>query len=318
MTLALVLGYFVASGTLSLGLLALVWLADRYEREPLGLVLATAAWGTIPAFLLSCVTEFAVQLPLSAVAGEGEAGEALMAILVAPPVEEAAKAMALLALVLLARREFDDVMDGMVYGAAVGVGFSFVEDLVYFIGALGSHGAGAGVVTFALRNLAFMLNHSLFTALTGIGFGLARVYHRRKLDLFLWPVAGYLAATALHSLHNFLASLDLPGLLGAMYLHLFGGLGIVILTFFTWEVERRWILRWLGQEVAEGRIPPGALAALPFVRRPGLVPRGRAAELRAALMNLAFHRRQVDEGWAPEAASELEPFREKIRGCFRA
>lgn len=308
-----VLLYLAASGALSLALLALVWLADRYEREPPLLVLGAALWGTLPAFLMACVVEMVVQTPASALLGSPRAGQTFVALLVAPPVEEAAKALAILAVFLFVRKEFDDVMDGLVYGAAVGIGFSFVEDFVYFVGTVGRDGPGAGLVVFLMRNVAFVLNHSLFTALTGIGFGLARLYHRRRLALVGWPIAGYAAATLLHAAHNLLASLALPGLLGALYLHLFGGLGLVVLVGFLWEAEKRWIAQRLGAEIAEGRIPARALDALPFLGRPGGMTPRHARELRVALDQLAFHRRQVDEGWAPESAPELEPLRQRVR-----
>ena len=308
-----VLFYLAVSGLLSLTLLALVWLADRYEREPPMLVVATAFWGMVPAFVMSCLVEVAVQIPATTLAGSRQAGATIVALLVAPPVEEAAKALALLAVFVFLRKEFDDVMDGLVYGAAVGIGFSFVEDFFYFAGTLGKQGLGAGLLTFLLRNLAFILNHSLFTAFTGIGFGLARLQYRRRLALFGWPLAGYAAATTVHALHNFLSTMDVPGLIGAMYLHLFGGLGLVVLVGFLWEAEKRWIAQRLGSEIAEKRIPVEALGALPFLRRPGGMTPRHARELRVALDQLAFHRRQVDEGWSPELAPELEPLRRKVR-----
>lgn len=312
-----VLVYCAVSALLSGGLLVLVWLADRFDREPIGMVLLAAGWGTLPAVFLSCLLEFAVQLPLAALAGgDGKALEPLMSVAVAPSVEEGVKALALFGVVLFRRREFDDVMDGLVYGAAVGIGFSFVEDLVYFVSAIGHDGLGAGVLTFLLRNLGFALNHSLFTALTGIGFGLARQYHRTAFALFAWPAAGLLAAVALHACHNALALLALPGLMGALYLHLVAGLSLTVLVFLLWGVEQRWIARHLSQEVAEGSIPAAALEALPFLHRPGGAAPRRGRELRSALQRLAFHRRQVDEGWSPESAEELETFRAIIRKCL--
>jgi len=318
---AVVLGflfYLGVSAVLSAGLLILVWLVDRFEREPLGYVVLAAAWGTVPAVLLSCLLEFGVQLPLAALTGgDGKTLEPIMTVAIAPTIEEAVKALALFGLILFRRREFDDVMDGLVYGAAVGIGFSFAEDLVYFTSALGQEGLAAGLLTFSLRNLGFALNHSSFTALTGIGFGLARQYHRSAVALVGWPAAGLLAAVGLHTSHNALAHFELPGLLGALYLHLMAGVILSVLVFVLWGLEQRWIVRQLGQEVAEGAIPPEALEALPFLHRPGGVTPRRARELRGALQQLAFHRRQAEEGWSPESADELGGFRAKIWECMR-
>lgn len=311
-TLLALVAYLAISIPVTAGLLLLIWLADRYEREPFGIVLMAAAWGTLPAVFLSCLLEFAVQTPLASLGATPQAIDPFMTIAVAPVVEEGVKAVALFLMVALRRREFDDVLDGMVYGAAVGVGFSFVEDLIYFVSATSTQGVGAGMLTFFLRNLGFLLNHSFFTALTGIGLGLARQSHRRPLAAAGFPAAGFLAAVGLHAAHNALASLELPGLMGALYLHLLAGIGLVVTVFLCWETEKRWIATRLDEEVAEGRIPAGALAALPYLRRQGL-PKGKGKELRAALQQLAFARRQVKEGWSPESAAELEPLREKVR-----
>ena len=70
---------------------------------------------------------------------------------------------------LIARPEFDDLMDGFVYGAMIGLGFSVVEDVDYFINAFG--GSLGGVLDgFVVRVLAGGLyGHVLYAGLSGIG-----------------------------------------------------------------------------------------------------------------------------------------------------
>jgi protease PrsW len=310
--------YLAFSAFLSTLFLTLVWLADRYEREPWWLVILAAAWGAVPAIFLSCVAEVAVNRPLGMALGPG-AAEVLGTVFVAPPVEEVAKAFALLLIVTIGRHQFDDVLDGMVYGAAVGVGFSFVEDAFYFVGSVSTDGLGAAGVTFGLRNIGFVLNHSLFSAVTGIGFGLARLYHRSALARFGWPVAGLGVAILLHMAHNSLAFLALPGLLAALVLHWAGGLGLLVLVPVLWSVQRAWVLGRLRLEVREGHIPEEALSALPFagsartVRLPWAVQR----ELRRHLLQLAFHRKAIEEGWTRGVPGELESLRARICSPFR-
>ncbi len=309
--------YLAFSAFLSALFLTLVWLADRYEREPWWLLLLAAAWGAIPAIFLSCLTEVAVNRPVGMLVGSG-AAEVIGSVLVAPPVEEVAKAFAILFIVTVGRHQFDDVLDGMVYGAAVGVGFSFVEDAIYFIGSVSQDGIGAGGVIFVMRNLAFVLNHSLFSAITGIGFGLARLYHRSPLARFGWPVVGLVLAILLHMAHNGLAQLALPGLLMALVLHWAGGLGLLVLVPVLWGIQRAWVLARLRQEVGEGHIPVQALSALPFagtlrtVRLPASVQR----QLRPYLLRLAFHRKAIEDGWERGVPGELETLRERIRAPF--
>lgn len=307
-----ILLYLAINVPLSLGLLLLVWFSDRYEREPLWAVLLSACWGALPAVFLSCLLESAAGPALTALLGPRE-GAFLSAVLLAPPVEEAAKATALVLVVLLYAREFDDVLDGLVYGAAVGVGFSFVEDFVYFAGAVHEGGAGLGAVVFAMRNLGFMLNHSLFTALTGIGFGLARVNARNPLALLFFPPMGFAAAVGLHTLHNFFSSLAAPGVVLALAIHWAGGLGLAGLIPLLWAVERRWILTRLKSEVAEGRIPRTALACLPFSGLSGRsFPPRAASALRRDLVELAFGRRRKEEGWGGDGEGALDALRVRI------
>jgi protease PrsW len=311
------LAYFAVSSLLSLFFLALVWLSDRYEREPPWLVLLAAVWGAVPAILLSCLTEVLVSLPFSMALGTGPA-EVIGTVLVAPAVEEVAKGMAILFVVVLYRREFDDVLDGMVYGAAVGIGFSFVEDAMYFVGALGQSGLGGGAWTFAFRNVAFVLNHSLFSAVTGIGFGIARAFHKDLAARIGWPLLGLAVAIGLHATHNALAQFAMPGFVLALLLHWAGGLGLLALVPFLWGAERAWIVSRLKVEVGDGLIPPEALGALPFsgvkaMRALGFAERSAT---RRDLVELAFHRRSAEEGWAIEAGRDLEELRGRIRDRF--
>ena len=103
---------------------------DRNEKEPWRLVLVSAAWGAIVATSLVIWGEsfweaIAVRTLLP---GPGlDAARAFSAGLL----EELGKGTAVLLLFLVMRNEFDDVVDGIVYGAAVGLGFNFMETLTY-------------------------------------------------------------------------------------------------------------------------------------------------------------------------------------------
>jgi RsiW-degrading membrane proteinase PrsW (M82 family) len=316
MELAVFLIYLLVSGTLSLFFLSLVWVADRYEREPFWLLLLAAAWGGIPAIFVSCFAEVILGTPVQMALGRGLA-QVIGPVLIAPPVEEVAKALPILLIVLLYRHEFDDILDGMVYGAAVGIGFSFVEDAMYFVGALGQSGWGGGAWTFAFRNVAFVLNHSLFSAITGIGFGAARCSARGGWGRIVWPAAGLGVATALHMAHNLLAHFQAPGLIVALLMHWAGGLGLMVLVPILWGIERGWIVQRLGSEVREGLIPVEALGALPFSGKSGRsIPVSGRWALRRDLVELAFHRRSSEDGWSEPPEGELGLVRSRVRERF--
>ena len=56
----------------------------------------------------------------------------LRAVVQAPIVEEVAKGLGLLLIFVTARRAFDGPVDGVVYGALIGAGFAFTENIQYF------------------------------------------------------------------------------------------------------------------------------------------------------------------------------------------
>ena len=127
----------------------------------------------------------------------------------APVVEECSKGAALLLIFFiayLARRrsgliEFAGVMDGIVYGSAVGFGFAIAEDLLY--------GLQFGPETFIVRRIFGGFAHASFTSLTGIGIGLIPLVHNRALKVIL-PVLGLSGAILLHAAFNFTATVFGP------------------------------------------------------------------------------------------------------------
>ena len=147
----------------------LVYRLDLYEREPIALAAAAFAWGALGATGLSIQAAgwndaLAAWFGADAAATWGPA-------LVTPVIEELLKAAGLVLLVFIARDEFDDMMDGFVYGALAGLGFAVVEDVVYFMAVFG--GTPSGVIEgFSLRVLASgVYGHVLYTALVGMAIG---------------------------------------------------------------------------------------------------------------------------------------------------
>jgi hypothetical protein len=94
------------------------------------------------------------------------------AALVAPVDEELYKGAGLVIIYLMARSEFDSVMDGLVYGAMIGLGFQVMENVQYFMHAAGVSGRASAVVSmFFLRViLSGLYSHMLFSGLMGFGF----------------------------------------------------------------------------------------------------------------------------------------------------
>lgn len=169
---------------------AYLWL-DRWEPEPNRLLLLAFLWGATVAVIASVVLE----LITSEVLGAG-----LTLSLGAPAIEEAAKgAFVLVMLTGARRREFDGVIDGLVYAGFAAIGFAFIEDVGYIAQTFGS-GTDVTMATVVLRLVFAPFAHPLFTSLIGLGFGLAS--ERTGSGRWVYPAAGYLGAVALHALWN--------------------------------------------------------------------------------------------------------------------
>jgi RsiW-degrading membrane proteinase PrsW (M82 family) len=190
----------LAAGVPAVCYAGLLVLIDRYEREPGHLLLATFLWGAvIAAFLSSTVNDF-FHTWLVCVVGEDRA-RSLTPVLGAPIIEETSKAAALFTLFLLWREEFDGVIDGIVYGALVGVGFAMTENINYFTLAAVQGGMSGIVQSMYLRSFLGGLNHAAFTAAAGAGLGYARESCSPTTKI-LAPVGGLVGAILQHSAWN--------------------------------------------------------------------------------------------------------------------
>ncbi len=253
----------LVGGLLPMALYALIiaWL-DRYEREPWLLVMAAFLWGLVPAAIAALVSQLILDMLIHSVIGEGLAAEWLQTGLVAPVTEEIAKGFAVFLVFLIFRREFDSVLDGIVYGSLVGFGFGAIENVLYLFGVYAEEGVEALIILFILRAVLFGLNHAFFTSLTGVGLAVVRLAGNPAVRLLALP-AGLALAIAAHSLHNTLALLTAaeggPGIaaLGIVLLaDWMGILGLLITIVLALRRERAWIVEYLREEVESGLLSP--------------------------------------------------------------
>ena len=228
------------------------WL-DRYEKEPLWLLVVTFLWGAIPAIVLSLIFELVLDIPVRVLV-TGAGADLVSTVLTAPVIEEMAKAVPLLGIFLLYRYEFDGLMDGLIYGALVGFGFAMTENIFYYLAA-STVGMGELFLLIVLRGIVFGMNHALFASVTGIGLAYARYTHNRRQGVLAF-LAGLAGAIALHMAHNFFVSLDSLGLfLTGLLVDWVGVLVWLVLVVWALRVERRWITEELAEEVAFGLLP---------------------------------------------------------------
>jgi len=187
---------------------------DLYEREPFTLVAAMAFWGATGAAALAAFGNEVLLRSLS-----HDVRVVFGAAVFPPLVEEGAKGLALVAAFIVAHwasrhfhtLEVEGPTDGIVYGAAVGLGFAFTEDFFYFVNATYTLGLSSGLDVFVSRRDFFgptMLHHALFTATFGAALGLA-TWARGWFARIALPVLGLALAFAMHAVNNGLVELVL-------------------------------------------------------------------------------------------------------------
>jgi RsiW-degrading membrane proteinase PrsW (M82 family) len=181
---------------------SLVLRLDRYEREPLRAVLAAFGWGAVAAVLLALVLEIATGSVLLAAIGNQDAADVLTAVIGAPLIEETTKGVALLGLLWFFRDEFDDVLDGLIYGALIGLGFAMTENILYLGSEYLDGGAAALGQLFVARVVIDGFGHAIYTATTGAAVGWFRSNDRRGDWRYLVPVVGWSLAVLQHALWN--------------------------------------------------------------------------------------------------------------------
>ncbi|MGI8650323.1 MAG: PrsW family intramembrane metalloprotease [Rubrobacter sp.] len=243
-----------------------LWL-DRYEKEPVWMLLAAFAWGATIAVFFSFVINSINGAVVGGFAGVS-AGDFFASVVSAPVVEESAKGLALLILFLWKRNEFDGVVDGVVYAAMVGLGFAMVENFSYYGVALLEGGVEGGVAVFVLRGVLTPFNYPLFTAMFGIGLGLARQSGSGVVKVIA-PVVGFLMAVVLHASWNGFSYVA-PGLVGlavVIALLIFPAMGGVLLAVgLSLKREGRIIRQYLRPELDSGEISAGEYRTLGSVR----------------------------------------------------
>lgn len=298
----------------------ILWWFDRYEKEPRRLLLVAFVWGAVPAIIASLFAERALGEPLARLS-EGTF-ELMSSSVLAPVVEEVAKGLAIFLLFLLYRHEFDNVLDGIIYGATIGFGFAMTENVLYFSRSLHALGAQGLTLTLFLRSFVFGLNHALFTAVFGAALGYVRMARAGCQSWIMAPV-GLLGAMVLHGVHNLFATLTSVtcfSILLSVVSDWAGVMVVFVVMALAWQQEKRWVATHLKTEVLSGLISQDEYDMIGSYRqrlaarwrawsRHGLGEARRVARLAQLATELAFKVEQGDERRADELRADIASLR---------
>jgi RsiW-degrading membrane proteinase PrsW (M82 family) len=238
-TVAVVLAALIPS----LLYMMLVRNTELRQREPLFAVFLALLYGGTGAFgialLLESLTVFGLFTNpnilnrfLWGPEGPSPGLELLMlAVLIAPIVEEVVKALGLFAF----RKRLTEVENGMIYGAAIGLGFAAAENVLYFGDAILT-GIEVFLITAILRTLTSTVLHASATAVSG--YGIARHRLLRQQGRSAHWVQYVLMAVAIHGAFNFFAIISVILPMGTTEIYVLGLLGSFTIAVVAFRLMR--------------------------------------------------------------------------------
>jgi RsiW-degrading membrane proteinase PrsW (M82 family) len=166
-----------------------VYFRDKYEREPIGLLLWALFCGALSVIPILFIESFLMGFS-GLFSGLGKA--AWDAFAVAAFSEEIFKFIALY-LLIWKSREFNDKLDGIVYAVFISLGFAAVENVMYVMG----NGFGTGI----MRAITAVPAHAIFGVTMGFYFGMAKFYDKKRYELklkaLIYPIL-------LHGIYDFI------------------------------------------------------------------------------------------------------------------
>jgi len=175
-----------------------VYFRDKYDREPVGLLLRAVLLGVVIVIPILLMERLLVRI----MPPFGHLGEVIYhAFLVAGTSEELIKFMALY-LLIWKSPSFNEKFDGIVYAVFISLGFAAVENVLYIL--------EGGTRTALLRALTAVPAHALFGITMGYYFGVARMYTELKNKYLLRSL---LIPVLLHGVYDFLLMIQLGWLL---------------------------------------------------------------------------------------------------------
>jgi RsiW-degrading membrane proteinase PrsW (M82 family) len=179
-----------------------IYFKDKYEREPIGLVVLSFIMG-----IASTVITLLISLPVNWIIPIHEkslSGQAIHAFLLVALIEEFSKFI-FVRWVLFPNKNFNEPFDGIVYAVSVSLGFAGLENILYVMNSEN------GVATGILRMFTAVPAHATFAVLMGYFMGIAKCVKGKAH--YVWY--GLAAATLFHGAYDYFWFISyIPGLWG--------------------------------------------------------------------------------------------------------
>lgn len=184
----------------------MLWIrsAEIHEREPFLAVEGVFIYGLVVALGLAFILELVSIGLLDAITGgtlSTTAQDIILALILAPFIEEFTKLTGVFAV----SSRLTEPENGLVYGAAVGLGFAAGENVLYYTNSLTS-GVEIFIVTVIARTITSTLLHTSASAISGFGVSRSRCFRTWYGTPKSW-IPYYLTAVGIHASFNFLAIL---------------------------------------------------------------------------------------------------------------
>ena len=234
----------------------LIYWTDRYEKEPLLLLGLVFLWGALVASAAAFVINTAAGMGIYLFTQSETFTMISTGSAIAPVVEELLKGCAVLLIFIIFRKEFDSILDGIVYAAIAGLGFAATENAFYIYEyGFAEGGLQSAFIMVFIRVILVGWQHPFYTAFTGIGLAVARL-NRNLLVKIAAPLLGLGLAIFTHSMHNTLAALlsGTAGLVVGTLIDWSGWLVMLLFIFWALQRERRWIVTHLREEINMGTL----------------------------------------------------------------
>jgi len=175
-----------------------IYFRDKYDKEPLGLLLKALLMGIV--IIIPVI--FTERLLMNLIPQSSKvAAAAYHAFVVAGSTEELFKFLALYLLVWKSP-SFDEKFDGIVYAVFVSLGFAGVENVLYVM--------DGGMQTALTRALTAVPAHAIFGITMGYYLGIAHMYKELKGP---YLARALLVPILLHGIYDFILMVEVGWLL---------------------------------------------------------------------------------------------------------